>query len=403
MPQVVVFVPFPRPAPNILTMGSSTEYSTTEARPPPTWNDDLDRRLWSCASLYPHNFVQWDVVARKLNTSPDQCIIRFLHLYQQQLHRQLLAQRRPSRGAVMSVPSPSSSLSSSPSSAITGDAATTASFGSSPYSAAAATGRSSSSSTSSSLSSSPAGSQHFTAPNYLSSSPSQQAPLFTYAAKYAQQHQPQPQPPLSGGSSGSGTPVGSPAASSFLGKHKSGEQGLSRMTWPSKREFFDCVERLNFEWLSIGRALNQNPYECRQMYLSYAEGASPQPPDGIVDSLDQLAASHDPLFGLYDADSVESPQLFQPLHPQSLSPTFALDEEAGSPAPARRGTGGSGGTAANRGETRVPVVRGDEDDDNYDDDEQGDAPWLPSASIDQSTLASAFMSTFLTDGAASDE
>jgi hypothetical protein len=50
----------------------------------------------------------------------------------------------------------------------------------------------------------------------------------------------------------------------------------------------------------------------------------------------------------------------------------------------------------------VPVVRGDEDDDNYD-DEQGDAPWLPSASIDQSTLASAFMSTFLTDGAASDE
>jgi hypothetical protein len=223
-----------------------------------------------------------DVVARKLNTSPDQCIIRFLHLYQQQLHRQLLAQRRPSRGAVMSVPSPSSSLSSSPSSAITGDATTTASFGSSPYSPAAATGRSSSSSTSSSsLSSSPAGSQHFTAPNYLSSSPSQQAPLFTYAAKYAQQHQ--PQPPLSGGSSGSGTPVGSPAASSFLAstsssspqhaygrlhyrsprvlrvcrvtsrvvscrvvvwcmsrrahtEHKSGEQGLSRMTWPSKRE-----------------------------------------------------------------------------------------------------------------------------------------------------------------------
>jgi hypothetical protein len=51
----------------------------------------------------------------------------------------------------------------------------------------------------------------------------------------------------------------------------------------------------------------------------------------------------------------------------------------------------------------VPVVRGDEDDDNDDDDEQGDAPWLPSASIDQSTLASAFMSTFLSDGAASDE
>jgi hypothetical protein len=38
-----------------------------------------------------------------------------------------------------------------------------------------------------------------------------------------------------------------------------------------------------------------------------------------------------------------------------------------------------------------------------DDDEQGDAPWLASASIDQSTLASAFMSTFLTDRAASDE
>jgi hypothetical protein len=163
------------------------------------------------------------------------------------------------------------------------------------------------------------------------------------------------------------------------------------------------------------------------MYLSYAEGASPHPPDGIVDSLDQLEASHDPLFGLYDAgtrtrtrtaahahaaltrlsiDSVESPQLFQPLHPQSLSPTFALDdEEAESPAPARRGTGASGGgMAPNRGETRVPrVVRGDDEDDDYDDDEQGDAPWLPSASIDQSTLASAFMSTFLTDGAASDE
>ena len=83
-------------------------------------------------------------------------------------------------------------------------------------------------------------------------------------------------------------------------------------------------------------------------------------------------------------DSVESPQLFQPLHPQSLSPTFALDDEkAGSPAPARRGT--------------------EDDDYDDDDDEQGDAPWLPSASIDQSTLASAFMSTFLTDGAASDE
>jgi len=147
-----------------------------------------------------------DVVARKLNTSPDQCIIRFLHLYQQQLHRQLLAQRRPSRGAVMSVPSPSSSLSSSPSPAIT-DAT-----GSSPYSTAATTGRTSSSTSLSSLSSSPAGSQHFTAPNYLSSSPSQQAPLFAYATKYAQH-----QPPLSGGSSGSGTPVGSPAASSFLG------------------------------------------------------------------------------------------------------------------------------------------------------------------------------------------
>ena len=93
------------------------------------------------------------------------------------------------------------------------------------------------------------------------------------------------------------------------------------------------MERLNFEWLSIGRAfrflplfhdasvwenlhhtsggglvwsrragaLNQNPYECRQMYLSYAEGASPHPQDGIVDGLDQLEASHDPLFGLYDA------------------------------------------------------------------------------------------------------
>ena len=59
-PQVVVFVPFPRPAPNVRTMGSSAEYSTTDAatRPPPTWNDDLDRRLWSCASLYPHNSVQ---------------------------------------------------------------------------------------------------------------------------------------------------------------------------------------------------------------------------------------------------------------------------------------------------------------------------------------------------------
>ena len=134
-----------------------------------------------------------DVVARKLNTSPDQCIIRFLHLYQQQLHRQLLAQRRPSRGAVMSVPSPSSSLSSSPA------ATTTDATGSSPYSTAATTGRSSWSTSSSSLSSSPAGSQHFTAPNYLSSSPSQQAPLFAYATKYAQH-----QPPLSGGSSGSG-------------------------------------------------------------------------------------------------------------------------------------------------------------------------------------------------------
>jgi hypothetical protein len=152
--------------------------------------------------------VAGDVVARKLNTSPDQCIIRFLHLYQQQLHRQLLAQRRPSRGAVLSGPSPSSSLSSSPAIA---DAT-----GSSPYITAATTGRSSSSTSSSSLSSSPAGSQHFTAPNYLSSSPSQQAPLFAYATKYAQ-HQHQPQPPLSGGSSGSGTPVGSPAASSFLG------------------------------------------------------------------------------------------------------------------------------------------------------------------------------------------
>ncbi len=98
----------------------------------------------------------------------------------------------------------------------------------------------------------------------------------------------------------------------------------------------------------------------------YAEGASLHPQDGIIDSLDHLEASHDPLFGLYDAgtrtrtrtaanihtaltswlsiDSAESPQLFQPLHPQSVSPTFALDdEEAESPAPARRGTGGSGG------------------------------------------------------------
>jgi hypothetical protein len=107
-------------------------------------------------------------------------------------------------------------------------------------------------------------------------------------------------------------------------------------------QFFDCVERLNFEWLSIGRAflsllpffpfhassnherwrsclrragaLNQNPYECRQMYLSYAEGASPQPPDGIVDSLDQLAASHDPLFGLYDAGTRTRTRTHAPPH-----------------------------------------------------------------------------------------
>lgn len=142
------------------------------------------------------------MVARKLNVPPDQCIIRFLHLYQQQLHRQLLAQHKP-RTTSSGTSSPAAShghhsghpsiaqlgsgtterLSSSPSGGLAGSPS--GSFGHGPSS--------SRSGHAAALSSSPSTSQHgfplsssptSLFPGYLSSSPSSQAPLFSYAAKH---------------------------------------------------------------------------------------------------------------------------------------------------------------------------------------------------------------------------
>jgi len=41
------------------------------------------------------------------------------------------------------------------------------------------------------------------------------------------------------------------------------------VTIPDKQYFLNVVARHNFEWMSIGRELDQNPFECRQIYLAF--------------------------------------------------------------------------------------------------------------------------------------
>lgn len=62
----------------------------------------------------------------------------------------------------------------------------------------------------------------------------------------------------------------SPLPSSTLTDQEVSGKKRNSCTYNSEKQaFLDCVLRHNFEWISIGRELNQNPYWCRKLYITH--------------------------------------------------------------------------------------------------------------------------------------